>query len=305
MPECLPRRTGSLNSLTRIRQLTSQAIQRGTFLNTPISGGRRRATGPSTKPRVLEAVTADRPRDPQRDARRRRGPFRQISDFAAASGVGQKAGIALAATGLMLTVAVPTATPIITTAAPGLSAAASTIVAQPAVSAAEGAKIDFSRTAVSTTADPDGKLKHLLSAQAAATVTRDTSTGTLGAPLTQMTTASPFGYRVSPITGGYGEFHRGQDYAAQCGTSVMAAASGTVTFAGWHPYGGGNRVVVDHGNGLETTYNHLSSSSVTVGQKVNRGDVVALSGTTGASTGCHLHFEVMTNGEVVDPTGWL
>ena len=82
---------------------------------------------------------------------------------------------------------------------------------------------------------------------------------------------------------------------------MLAAASGKVTFAGWHAYGGGNRVVIDHGNGLETTYNHLSSSSVQVGQKVNRGDAVALSGTTGASTGCHLHFEVMVNGEVVDP----
>jgi murein DD-endopeptidase MepM/ murein hydrolase activator NlpD len=102
-----------------------------------------------------------------------------------------------------------------------------------------------------------------------------------------------------------GDFHRGQDYVAQCGTSVMAAATGTVTFVGWHQYGGGNRVVVDHGNGLETTYNHLSSFNVTEGQTVSRGDVIALSGTTGASTGCHLHFEVQVNGEVVDPTGWL
>jgi murein DD-endopeptidase MepM/ murein hydrolase activator NlpD len=64
-------------------------------------------------------------------------------------------------------------------------------------------------------------------------------------------------------------------------------------------------VVVDHGNGLETTYNHLSSIAVAVGQKVDRGAAIALSGTTGASTGCHLHFEVMVNGQVVDPTGWL
>ncbi|WP_428985707.1 M23 family metallopeptidase [Sinomonas terricola] len=116
--------------------------------------------------------------------------------------------------------------------------------------------------------------------------------------------SSPFGYRVSPI-GGAREFHRGQDFVAQCGSTVRASSAGTVTFAGWHPFGGGTRVVIDHGNGLETTYNHLSSFSVSVGQKVGRGDAVALSGTTGASTGCHLHFEVMVNGEVVDPVGWL
>ena len=73
----------------------------------------------------------------------------------------------------------------------------------------------------------------------------------------------------------------------------------------FHQYGGGNRVVIDHGNGLETTYNHLSSFSVKEGQTVSRGEAIALSGTTGASTGCHLHFEVQVNGEVVDPTGWL
>ena len=176
---------------------------------------------------------------------------------------------------------------------------------QPDVTAAAAAKVDFSRTAVATKGDPDGKLKQLLSAQSVGSITRAASAGTLGAPLDQMVTASPFGYRVSPITGGPGEFHRGQDYAAKCGTGVHAAASGTVTFNGWHPYGGGNRVVIDHGNGLETTYNHLSSSSVKVGQKVTRGDIIAMSGTTGASTGCHLHFEVMVNGDVVDPLGWL
>jgi len=63
--------------------------------------------------------------------------------------------------------------------------------------------------------------------------------------------------------------------------------------------------VVDHGNGLETTYNHLSTIDTTVGATVARGEVLGDSGTTGASTGCHLHFEVMVNGKLVDPTGWL
>ena len=266
--------------------------------------GRRRATGPASEYPVAEAVLTVRPRDAHRDARRRRSLFSQITDFAAASGVGQKAGIALAATGLVLTVTVPSTGPMMATAQTGTAGAAA-VAPQPEVSAAAGAKIDFNRTSVATKGDPDGKLKQLLSAQSASTITRAASAGSLGAPLEHLVSASPFGFRVSPITGGAGEFHRGQDYAAECGTNVLAAASGTVTFSGWHPYGGGNRIVVDHGNGLETTYNHLSSSSVQVGQKVSRGDVIALSGTTGASTGCHLHFEVMVNGEVVDPTGWL
>ncbi len=273
-------------------------------MTTQTARGRRRATGPAPEPRPVLAYTAERPRDVHRDERRRRrGPFRQVTDFAAASGVGQKAGIALAATGLILTVTVPVTSPVMASNADGSGALSAAV--QPDVTAAAAAKVDFSRTAVTTKGDPDGKLKQLLSAQSVGSITRAASAGTLGAPLDQMVTASPFGYRVSPITGGAGEFHRGQDYVAQCGTQVHAAASGTVTFNGWHPYGGGNRVVVDHGNGLETTYNHLSSSSVTVGQKVSRGDVIAMSGTTGASTGCHLHFEVMVNGDVVDPLGWL
>jgi murein DD-endopeptidase MepM/ murein hydrolase activator NlpD len=270
------------------------------------SRGRRRAAGPASAPRVVEVIHTERPRDLHRDARRRRGPFRQITEFASASGIGQKAGVALAATGLVLTVTVPATSPVMATDEAGMApVAASAVTPQPAISAEAGAQIDFSRSAVVTQADPDGKLKQLLSVQSAGAVSRAASAGSLGAPLASMSTASPFGYRVSPITGGSGDFHRGQDYVAQCGTSVLAAATGTVTFVGWHQFGGGNRVVIDHGNGLETTYNHLSSFNVSEGQTVSRGDVVALSGTTGASTGCHLHFEVQVNGEVVDPTGWL
>ncbi|MCB5274005.1 Lysostaphin [Arthrobacter sp. SO5] len=273
-------------------------------MTTQTARGRRRSTGPAPEPRPGVAASGDRPRDAHRNERRgRRSPFRQVTEFAAASGVGQKAGMALAATGLVLTVAVPATGPVMATSE--ASPAGSVSAAQPDVTAAAGAKLDFNRTAVTTQGDPDGKLKQLLGAQSAGSITRAASSGSLGAPLEAMTTVSAFGLRVSPITGGSGEFHRGQDFAAQCGTTVHAAAAGKVTFSGWHPYGGGNRVVIDHGNGLETTYNHLSSSSVKVGQQVSRGDVVAMSGTTGASTGCHLHFEVMVNGDVVDPTGWL
>lgn len=272
-------------------------------MTTQNTRGRRRASGPAAELRSASAVEHERPRDPHRELRRRKGPLRQMAEFAAASGAGQKAGVALAATGLILTLAMPG------TGAMSASAesnpAALAVGTQPEIPAAASATIDFSRAAVSTTADPDSRLKQLLSAQSVGTIKTSSSKGTLGAPLDTLITASPFGYRVNPITGGLGEFHRGQDFVAQCGTQVHAAAAGKVTFAGWHPYGGGNRIVVDHGNGLETTYNHLSSFNVQVGQTVSRGDVIALSGTTGASTGCHLHFEVMVNGDVVDPLGWL
>lgn len=274
-------------------------------MSTQNTRGRRRASGPAAELRPRAVAGTDRPRDIHREARRRRSPLQQVADFAAASGVGQKAGVALAATGLIMTVALPGTGAM--TAAPqgGPAATAAAAGSQPEIPVSATAKVDFSRMAVSTKADPDAKLRQLLSAQSAGSVQAESSKGSLGAPLANMVSASPFGYRVNPFTGGAGEFHRGRDFVAQCGTETFAAASGKVTFAGWHPYGGGNRVVVDHGNGLETTYNHLSSMDVTVGQSVNRGDVVGLSGTTGASTGCHLHFEVMVNGDVVEPLGWL
>jgi murein DD-endopeptidase MepM/ murein hydrolase activator NlpD len=225
--------------------------------------------------------------------------MRQLAELASVAGTGQKAGVALAAAGLVLTVTVPT----------GFKAPEPALVAdaaqQPPVTAAADASVPFARAVLGTSVDPDGHLRQMLGAESAGGITPAEAQHALGAPLDSLEPTSPFGSRTSPVTGEVGEFHRGQDFAAQCGTSVKAAAGGTVTFAGWHPYGGGQRVVVDHGNGLETTYNHLSSIAVAVGQKVDRGAAIALSGTTGASTGCHLHFEVMVNGQVVDPTGWL
>ncbi|GAB3269814.1 hypothetical protein GCM10027449_04250 [Sinomonas notoginsengisoli] len=226
--------------------------------------------------------------------------MRQLAEMAAAGGVGQKAGVALAATGLVLTVTVPTAAGQAPQTAPAMEIAQQ----QPEVTASTDAVVAFSRASVGSTVDPDGRLRHMLESESAGRITPTEAHHALGAPLDSIDPSSPFGSRVSPLTG-VAEFHRGQDFVAQCGAAVKAAAGGTVTFAGWHPYGGGNRVVVDHGNGLETTYNHLASFSVSVGQKVDRGSLIALSGTSGASTGCHLHFEVMVNGEVVDPTGWL
>ncbi|MCU1633472.1 MAG: hypothetical protein JWM61_2124, partial [Micrococcaceae bacterium] len=128
--------------------------------------------------------------------------------------------------------------------------------------------------------------------------------GNLFAVLGELTPTSSFGFRTSPITSEAGEFHTGQDYSAPCGTPVYAADSGTVRAVGWHPWGGGNRVEVDHGNGLITTYNHLQGISVVEGDAVKGGDPIAEVGTTGSSTGCHLHFETILDGEHVDPLRW-
>lgn len=128
--------------------------------------------------------------------------------------------------------------------------------------------------------------------------------GYLMAPLESLHPSSPFGYRVSPLSGEAGDFHLGQDYAAPCGTKVYAADSGVVRAAGWHSWGGGNRVEIDHGNGLITTYNHLESIGVRSGDQVQAGQAIARVGSTGWSTGCHLHFETILDGRHTSPLKW-
>lgn len=113
---------------------------------------------------------------------------------------------------------------------------------------------------------------------------------------------SGYGYRIGPIYGS--EFHMGYDIAGSYGASVVAADGGTVVTAGYHP-SYGYQVVIDHGNGLQTRYAHNSSLNVTVGQKVSRGQVISFCGSTGASTGNHLHFEVLKNGSHTDPAPYL
>ncbi len=128
--------------------------------------------------------------------------------------------------------------------------------------------------------------------------------GTLFAPLGELTPTSPFGPRTSPVTAEEGELHTGQDFAAPCGTPVYAADAGVVRGVGWHQWGGGNRVEVDHGNGLITTYNHLQGISVETGDVVDGGDRIAEVGSSGSSTGCHLHLETILDGGHVDPERW-
>jgi murein DD-endopeptidase MepM/ murein hydrolase activator NlpD len=100
--------------------------------------------------------------------------------------------------------------------------------------------------------------------------------------------------------------HTGLDLAAPSGTPLLAAGSGTVTVAGWSNSGFGYYVEIDHGNGLRTLYGHMvRQPSVARGQQVNRGDVIGAVGSTGISTGPHVHFEVRLNGQYVNPENYL
>ena len=115
---------------------------------------------------------------------------------------------------------------------------------------------------------------------------------------------SGVGGRRNPFTGRGHEYHEGQDIDAAWGTPVEAAASGRITIAGWQR-GYGNVVYVDHGSGFSTRYGHLSRINVAVGQLVGTGDILGLVGSTGRSTGPHLHYEVRINNQPVDPKPYL
>ncbi len=114
---------------------------------------------------------------------------------------------------------------------------------------------------------------------------------------------SRFGWRNSPWGGGQ-ELHQGIDIANSPGTPVVATADGVVVQSGLSG-GYGNLVQVDHGNGLATIYGHNSRLAVQPGQSVKKGQVIAYMGSTGRSTGPHLHYEIRMNGEAVDPIGFL
>ena len=115
---------------------------------------------------------------------------------------------------------------------------------------------------------------------------------------------SGFGGRRNPFGGSSYEFHSGQDIDAQTGDPVVAGASGNVTFVGWQN-GYGQLVVIDHGGGLTTRYGHLSHIDVAQGQTVARGQFIGRVGSTGRSTGPHLHYEIRINDEPVDPLQYL
>ena len=118
---------------------------------------------------------------------------------------------------------------------------------------------------------------------------------------------SPFGWRTHPIYG-YRSLHDGIDIGAGCGVPIRAAQSGKV-LSEYYQSAWGNRLIMDHGVkygvGVATIYNHLSAYEVAAGENVKKGDVIGYVGTTGWSTGCHLHFTVLENGVAVNPIKWL
>lgn len=107
------------------------------------------------------------------------------------------------------------------------------------------------------------------------------------------------------ITQGYRFYHKAYDIANGGGGPILASDAGTVVASGWDPSGYGNKVVIDHGNGYVTLYAHMSVLQVRVGQRVNRGDVVGQMGSTGRSTGTHLHFEIRQGGVLLNPGNFL
>ncbi len=127
-----------------------------------------------------------------------------------------------------------------------------------------------------------------------------TSTG--GAPVSGRIT-SRYGMRVHPVTGVY-KLHDGLDFAAPCGTPITLPWAGTVRSAGWDG-GYGYRVVVEHDDGLRTAYAHLPGIAVSTGQRLGAGETVGAVGTTGYSTGCHLHWMAWRDGALIDPEGLL
>ncbi|HEX2646364.1 MAG TPA: M23 family metallopeptidase, partial [Candidatus Dormibacteraeota bacterium] len=127
-------------------------------------------------------------------------------------------------------------------------------------------------------------------------------------PMASFTITQPFGptnVLLEPPYGPYKHFHTGIDLAAALGTPVMSAAAGLVIAVGHAATGYGNYVVVAHGGGIATLYGHLLSTSVIVGDVVKGGQVIGLEGSTGFSTGPHVHFELRVNNQVIDPMPYL
>jgi len=118
--------------------------------------------------------------------------------------------------------------------------------------------------------------------------------------------SSPFGYRIHPILK-YRRFHGGVDINAPMNANIVAAAAGTVIWSGWRSGGSGNTIIIDHGGGVTTLYLHIKEGGLLVkeGQKVKAGQTIAKVGSTGLSTGPHLHFEVRINGERQDPLKYI
>jgi murein DD-endopeptidase MepM/ murein hydrolase activator NlpD len=124
-----------------------------------------------------------------------------------------------------------------------------------------------------------------------------------GRPVTRGWMSSRYGFRTDPFSGRR-TMHKGVDFAAKSGTDIIATASGVVTFSG-ERWGYGNMVEINHGNGLTTRYGHAKELLVEAGEIVKPGQPVALVGSSGRSTGPHVHYEVLKNGRQVDPHPYI
>ncbi|MFB0538031.1 MAG: peptidoglycan DD-metalloendopeptidase family protein [Anaerolineae bacterium] len=125
-------------------------------------------------------------------------------------------------------------------------------------------------------------------------------------PQPDLSLGSPFAWPVvGEITQGYSEKHAALDLGAPYGSPVYAAKAGTVTHSGWARTGYGYTVILDHGEGVQSLYSHMKGAWVTVRQKVERGQLIGEVGSTGHSSGPHVHFEIRVDGERVDPSGYL
>lgn len=156
----------------------------------------------------------------------------------------------------------------------------------------------------------DAKVQELNAAAAAASSGGTTTvsgggqgTGSLVWPTDSTYITSVQGPRTHPVTGEY-KNHGGTDIGASYGSSIYAADSGTVVTVAYDANGYGNYVMIDHGNGMQTLYGHMSSVAVSQGQSVSKGQVIGYVGSTGLSTGAHLHYEVRQNGQRTNPENY-
>ena len=167
----------------------------------------------------------------------------------------------------------------------------------------QGRKATFESQISNLQAESDSITKFLQTLPAGAGGIVITGRGVFSIPVPGARIVSGFGVRIHPIYH-TARMHTGLDFAASSGTPIHAAADGTVVMAG--TYGGyGNATIIDHGNGVATLYGHQSRILVGQGQHVVRGETIGLVGSTGFSTGPHLHFEVRLGGTPVDPAGYL
>ncbi len=189
------------------------------------------------------------------------------------------------------------------------AAAADAVVQDQAEAAAQQAEVDAVNARIAQ------RLRDMTAAQKAAaaadarskavpvsTSGGSSSTSGLASPIPGASITSPYGMRLHPVLHIW-KLHDGTDFGAGCGTPIQAVAAGTVTEE-YYNGGYGNRLFIDHG-ALTTSYNHMSGYAVRVGQHVTQGQVIGYVGTTGYSTGCHLHFMLWVNGTMVNPANYL